>query len=418
MRDSPSMQDLAKRARGASRACARLDAEDRRRILESMAEAIEGASASIVSANATDMEAGRSSGLSNAMLDRLMLNDGRVRGMAQGLRDVAALPDALGEELERIERPNGLVISKVRAPMGVVLMIYESRPNVTADAAGICLKAGSAVILKGGSEAFHSNSAIAEAMIEGGRSAGLPEHAIQLLRTTERADVHELLQMDNQIDLVIPRGGEGLIRAIAEHSRVPVLKHYKGVCHVFVDETADVDMAQEICVNAKCQRPGVCNAMETLLVHQACAEKFLPQIGRAFGEHGVEVRCDPDALSILGAGVPATEDDWREEYLDLICAIRVVSSLDDAIEHINFFGSGHTDAIVTSDKQNAERFLREVDSATVYHNASTRFTDGAEFGKGAEIGISTDKLHARGPCGVEEITTYKYVARGQGQVRT
>ena len=351
------------------------------------------------------------------MLDRLRRDGSRIEAMAAGLRTVAALPDPFGAELGIVRRPNGLVIRKVRVPLGTIAVIYESRPNVTADAAALCFKAGNAVILRGGSEAATSNAAIHDAITAGGRDAGLPDHAIQFVRTTDRAAVRALLRMDEVLDLVIPRGGESLIRAVAEQSRVPVLKHYKGVCHVYVDRTAELDMALAIVVNAKCQRPGVCNAMETLLVHEAIAETFLPRAAALLASEGVEIRGDSVTRRLVPGANPASESDWSEEYLDLILSVRVVDDLQTAIDHIERHGTRHSDVIVTTDDDAARQFTREVDSAAVYVNASCRFTDGAEFGLGAEIGISTDKLHARGPCGIEELTTYKYIIEGTGQVR-
>jgi glutamate-5-semialdehyde dehydrogenase len=351
------------------------------------------------------------------MLDRLALSPTRIEAMAEGVHQVADLPDPLGRLLSETRRPNGLLIRKVRVPLGVLAVIYESRPNVTADAAALCLKAGNAVILRGGSEARRSSRAILEAMVRGGRPADLPPDAVQLLADADHAAVRELLQMDAYVDLVIPRGGEGLIRAVAEHSRIPVLKHYQGVCHVYVDAAADLNMARRIAVNAKCQRPGVCNAMETLLVHRDVAERFLPEVAADLLGAGVELRGDQLVCRLVPQARPAAADDWEREYLDLILSVAVVPDLAAAIDHIERYGSHHTDVIVTEDRRAAERFTRDVDSATVYVNASSRFTDGFEFGMGAEIGISTDKLHARGPCGIEELTTYKYVVEGSGQVR-
>ncbi|MHC5024934.1 MAG: glutamate-5-semialdehyde dehydrogenase [Planctomycetota bacterium] len=409
--------ELGVRARAAARRVAALSPADRARILRAMADGIDEAAATIQTANARDLAAGRAAGLSVAMLDRLTLDPARIAEIARGLRQVADLPDPLNEVLRTIRPENGLVIRKVRVPLGVIGMIYESRPNVTADAAALCFKAGNAVILRGGSEARESNAAIHDAMNDSGLGAGLPEHAIQLITTTDRAAVTALLQLESHVDLIVPRGGEGLIRAVSAQSRVPVLRHYKGVCHVYVDAAADLDMAGRIAVNAKCQRPGVCNAMETLLVHEAIADAFLPDLGRALGERSVEIRGDERTRGLIPGAVAATDDDWAAEYLDLVLAVRVVPDLDAAIDHIERWGSHHSDVIVTADDAAATRFLREVDSATVYHNASSRFTDGAQFGMGAEIGISTDKLHARGPCGVEELTTYKYVIEGSGQIR-
>ncbi len=408
---------LTERAAAAARTLAGLSTDAKNRILQQMASGIVDHDEAIVTANARDLESARAAGLSQAMLDRLTLDHARIEAMAEALRQVAALPDPVGDELRVIHRPNGLVIRKVRVPLGVIVVIYESRPNVTADAAGLCFKSGNAVILRGGSEALCSNVAILEAMLEAGRSAGLPENAIELVQTPDREVVHALLQQEQHVDLVIPRGGESLIRAVAEHSRVPVLKHYKGVCHVYVDRDADHDMAVNIVVNAKCQRPGVCNAMETLLVHDQIAEAFLPGVANELLSRGVELRGDERTCRIVDQAKSAVESDWSEEYLDLIAAVRVVASLDAAIDHIEQYGTHHSDVIVTNDDAAAQRFTRNVDSATVYVNASSRFTDGYEFGMGAEIGISTGKLHARGPCGLEELTTYKYIIQGTGQVR-
>ena len=405
---------MGRRARSAAPRVAGLDAGTRNGVLDAMAAALIESQDSILAANTRDCEAAKAAGLSAALIDRLLLDASRVEAMADGLRQVAALPDPLGVDLTVIRRPNGLIIRKVRVPLGVVAVIYESRPNVTADAAAVCFKAGNAVILRGGSEAAASNAAIHEAMIA---VVCLPADAIQMVPTTDRAAVRTLLGLDQMIDLVIPRGGESLIRAVAEQSRVPVLKHYKGVCHVYVDRAADLDMALAIAVDAKCRRPGVCNAMETLLVHEAVAEAFLPMLGDTMDAEGVELRGDERTRALVPMALPAAEGDWSEEYLDLILAVRVVGDLEAAMRHIDHYGTRHSDVIVTTDDAAARRFTTEVDSAAVYVNASSRFTDGAEFGLGAEIGISTDKLHARGPCGVEELTTYKYVIEGSGQVR-
>lgn len=403
-------------ARIGARALLSMTTAEKNAALRAMADGIRAGSGAICSANALDCEAGRRAGLSDAILDRLLLTPDRVEAIAVALDEIAALPDPVGAILETNNRPNGLVIEKVRVPIGVLLIIYESRPNVTADAAALCFKAGNAVILRGGKEAAQSNRAILDAMLAP-LGDGFVRGAIQLVPMIDRAAVGALLSMAGKIDLVIPRGGEGLIRAVAEQSKIPVLKHYKGVCHVYVDRDADPEMALAIAVNAKCQRPGVCNAMETLLVHRDVAGGFLPRFFEATRPFHVELRGCERTRAILPGALPATEADWKEEYLDQICAVRVVDDLGRAIEHIETHGSHHSDAIVTRDEAAAEQFLREVDSATVYVNASTRFTDGAAFGKGAEIGISTDKLHARGPCGLEELTTYKYVIRGAGQVR-
>ena len=406
--------EMGRRARSAAPDVAGLDAGTRNGVLEAMAAALIESRDAIAAANARDCEAANAAGLSAALVDRLLLDASRIEAMADGIRQVAALPDSLGVDLAVIRRPNGLTIRKVRVPLGVVAVIYESRPNVTADAAAICFKAGNAVILRGGSEAAASNAAICEALTA---VASLPADAVQMIPTTDRAAVRALLGLDRMIDLVIPRGGESLIRAVAEQSRIPVLKHYKGVCHVYVDRAADLDMAVAIAVDAKCSRPGVCNAMETLLVHEAVAEAFLPRLADAMDAGGVELRGDERTRALVPTASPASESDWFEEYLDLILAVRVVGDVEAAMTHIDHYGTRHSDVIVTADPAAARRFTTGVDSAAVYVNASSRFTDGAEFGMGAEIGISTDKLHARGPCGVEALTTYKYVIEGNGQVR-
>jgi glutamate-5-semialdehyde dehydrogenase len=407
------MRLLAERSRDASRALAKLDSDAKNALLRAMADGIEKSAAAIKSANAKDLDAGKKAGLSSAMLDRLTLTDKRISEMAKGVREVAALTDPVGTTISEWTRPNGIRIKKVRVPIGVILIIYESRPNVTADAACLCFKTGNAVILRGGSEAIHSNLAIAEAM----NVPGLPPNSITVVPTTDRAAIDELLKLDDLINLCIPRGGEGLIRAVAEKSRIPVIKHYKGVCHVYVDREADFDMAEKIVINAKCQRPGVCNAIETLLIDERIADKFLPRIAKALTENKVELRGDERTRQLVSNAKPATEDDWYAEYLDLILAVRVVQSVDAAIDHITKYGSAHSDAIVTANKSTAEKFLREVDSSSVFWNASTRLADGAQYGFGAEIGISTDKLHARGPMGLEELTSYKFVVVGDGQVR-
>ena len=382
-----------------------------------MADGLERAAEVIKAANAEDVEAGTRAGLGAAVLDRLMLDDQRIGEMARGVREVAALDDPVGGTIGEWTRPNGIRIKKVRVPLGVVLIIYESRPNVTADAASLCLKSGNAVILRGGSEAFHSSLAIADAMRTGAQACGLPAHSLAVVPTVDRAAVDELLKLDEFINLCIPRGGESLIRAVVERSRIPVIKHYKGVCHVYVDRDADLDMAEQIVINAKCQRPAVCNALETLLVDGKIADRFLPRIGRALAERGVEIRGDDATRRVLSGAHVATESDWYAEYLDLILAVRVVDGVGAAIEHITKFGSAHSDAIVTGNRDTAERFLREVDSSSVFWNASTRLADGGQYGFGAEIGISTDKLHARGPMGLEELTSYKFVVVGNGQLR-
>ncbi len=404
-------------AKAASRELAKLSTRKKNAILEAMAEELDAQRGLIQQENAKDLEAGKTAGLSAAMLDRLELTDARIDGMIKGLRDVAVLNDPVGSEISTWNRPNGLEIKKVRVPIGVIGIIFESRPNVTCDAAALCFKTSNAVILRGGKEAIHSNLAIAKAMQKGGAKKGMPENAIQLIPITDREAVKVMCQMTDYLDLIIPRGGEGLIKAVTEMAHVPVIKHYLGVCHTYIDAAADLSMALKISENAKCQRPGVCNAMETLLVHKDIANEFLPKMGQIFAARGVEIRGDETVCKLIAAAQPATEEDWYAEYLELILAIRVVENTAAAIAHINQYGSGHSDAIVTSDEKAQKEFLAEVDSSSVYVNASTRFTDGAEFGMGAEIGISTDKLHARGPMGLEELTTYKFVITGKGQIR-
>jgi len=408
---------MGKKALKASRELSLLNSDTKNKILLAIADEIEMQKKQIQAENNKDLIAGKENGLSNAMLDRLKLTDTRITGMSSAIREVAELPDPVGEVIKTIDRPNGLEIKKVRVPIGVIGIIFESRPNVTADSASLCFKTSNAVILRGGKEAIHSNRVIAEALQNGGKKAGLPDNVIQLIQSTDRDDVRELVQMDEYVNLIIPRGGEGLIRAVTELAHVPVIKHYKGVCHTYVDNKADLQKALSITINAKCQRPGVCNAMETLLVHKDIAADFLPMAAESLTRMGVELRGDEEARKIVNEMKTATEEDWYEEYLDLILAVRVVSEIKSAIEHINTYGSQHSDAIITESAANRDRFFKEVDSATVYVNASTRFTDGGEFGMGAEIGISTDKLHARGPMGLEELTTYKYIVYGDGQIR-
>jgi len=414
-----SIESMARRARAAALASARLDANQRREALGAMADAIDAHRAEILAANALDLSAADANGVTGAMRDRLRLDEKGVEKVAAAVRDVAAQEDPLGKIEDEIVRPNGLRIGRMRIPLGVIAMIYESRPNVTSDAAALCLKAGNAVILRGGSEAIHSNRAIADAIREGLASSDVPVDAVQLVPTSDRSAIDVLLQQEESIDLVIPRGGEGLIRAVTEKSRIPVLQHYKGVCHVFLDESAPEGRARDIVVNAKVQRPGVCNALETLLVHQSAAERLLPPIAKALVEAGVELRGCPRTIDVLDGMdvVPATEDDWHAEYLDLTLAIRVVDDLEQALDHIARYGSNHTEAIVTDDEANAARFVAAVQSSTVLVNASTRFADGGELGLGAEIGISTSKLHAFGPMGAKELTTRKFVVFGEGQVR-
>ncbi len=409
---------MGDRAVVASRALAQLSARRKNSILEAMAAELETRRAAIQQANALDLEAGRAAGLSDALLDRLLLSEARLDGMIKGIRAVAGLKDPVGQKISKWVRPNGLEILKVRVPIGVIAILYEARPNVTADAAVLCIKTSNAVILRGGKEARHSNQAIADALQAGGARKGLPPHAVQLVATTDREAIRELVQLEGRVDLAIPRGGEGLIRAVTEQARVPVIKHYKGVCHVYVHGSADREMALRIIENAKCQRPGVCNAIEKVLVDASAARDFLPAMAQRLMGRNVELRGDEATRAILPGLKAATEEDWTAEYLDLILAVKVVDGLQAAIDHINRYGSHHSDAIVTADEAAGKEFCQQVDSATVYVNASTRFTDGGEFGLGAEIGISTDKLHARGPMGLEELTTYKYLIHGTGQVRT
>jgi glutamate-5-semialdehyde dehydrogenase len=412
------LENIGRKARTAAHRLATLSSTRKNAILQAMAEGLEKAEDEILAANEKDLDEGRKRGLSEAMLDRLRLDAGRLGKMVQGIREVSVLPDPVGEILAEWTRPNGLRIQKVRVPIGVIGIVYESRPNVTSDAGVLCLKAGNAVILRGGSEAFHSNKAIANILEKSGREAGLPDGALQLVPTTDREAVGAMCRMDRWIDVLIPRGGEALIRRVVEEARMPVIKHYNGICHVYLDRAADPKMAREIVLNAKCQRPGVCNALETLLVHRDLAPTVLPDLAKALRAEGVELRGDEAARALCGdTMLPASEEDWRTEYLALVLAVRVVDSLDAAIEHINEFGSRHTDSIVTADEDAARAFLARVDSATVLWNASTRFSDGGEFGFGAEIGISTDKLHARGPMALAELTTYKYLVFGTGQVR-
>ncbi len=409
--------EMGEKARLAAHKLAIMTSSEKNECLRAMADAIEAESENLKKENAKDLEAGKKAGLSPAMLDRLALTDKVIKSMAKGLRDVAELEDPVGKELGAWIRPNELDIHKVTVPIGVIAIVYESRPNVTVDAAGLCLKAGNTVILRGGKEAIHSNLALAHCLTRASLSRGLPEGVVQLIPWTDRVAVNLMLKMDKYIDLVIPRGGEGLIRTVVENSTIPVIKHYKGICHVYVDSEADMNMALKIVENAKCQRPGVCNAMETLLINKEIAAKFAPKAAEILKKRNVELRGDSEFRKLVPDAKPASEEDWSTEYLDLILSIRIVPSIDAAIEHINMYGSKHSDAIVTKNQMTAKRFLSEVDSAAVYVNASTRFTDGGEFGMGAEIGISTDKLHARGPMGLAELTSYKYIVYGNGQCR-
>jgi glutamate-5-semialdehyde dehydrogenase len=410
-------EDLARRARVASRALATASTAQKNQWLEKTAAILLNRAEDILAANDGDLAATKSSGLSSAQIDRLQLNNDRLQSAAAGLREIANLPDPVGRVLDSSVRPNGLRVEKVGVPLGVIFFIYESRPNVTLDAAGLCVKSGNAVILRGGSEAQHSNAALVGIIQESLKEVGLPADAVQLVANPDRAAVGHLLRLNQWIDLAIPRGGESLIRRVAEEARMPVLKHYKGNCHVYVDRSADLKMAERIVVNAKCQRPGVCNAAESLLVHQAIAEKFLPAMARTLRQRGVELRGCERTRRLVPDAKPATEEDYAAEYLDLIMSVRIVADLDHAIDHIARYGSQHSDAIVTADPEAARRFIAEVDSSAVLVNASTRFNDGYELGLGGEIGISTDKFHARGPCGLQELTSYKYIVYGDGQVR-
>lgn len=411
------IRTIAAESRHASRAVARLSSSEKNDLLLAMAEALVADTRHLVEENAKDLAAAGQKGLSSAMLDRLMLDEGRIRAMADGLREVASLPDPVGEVTRMWKRPNGLMVGKMRIPLGVIGIIYEARPNVTADAAALCLKAGNAVILRGGSEAINSNLAISRILRETMTRAGIPASALSVIPFTDREGVLEMLKQEEFIDLIIPRGGEGLIRFVVEHSKIPVIKHYKGVCHVFVDATGDFDAAEKIIINAKTQRPGVCNAMETLLIHRDIADRFVPRIFAVLSKLGVEIRGDDAFRRFAPDAKVAVEDDWYREFLDLIVAARIVNDLDEAIEHIATYGSLHTEAIVTSDYGNAQRFIREVNSGVVLVNASTRFADGNQLGLGAEIGISTTKLHSFGPMGLEDLTTTKFIVYGEGQVR-
>jgi glutamate-5-semialdehyde dehydrogenase len=411
------VSEIGRQAREASHKLMALDEDQKNRVLNSMADTIESNRKHIRSENLLDVEEGKKNGLSDAMVDRLDLNDKRLSSMIQGVRDIAGLPDPVGRVLKSWTKENGLQFQKRSVPIGVIGMIYESRPNVTADAGALCLKASNAIILRGGSEALRSNRAIADAMLEGGYAAGLPENALQLIPVRDREAVRQLITMDRYVDVIIPRGGEGLIRAVAENATVPVLKHYKGVCHVYVDKAADKDKALDIIVNAKCQRPGVCNAAETLLIDYEIADSWLPRAAEELRNNRVELRGCERTRKLIPGIAEASEEDWGTEYLDLILSVKIVDGVEEAIAHINKYGSGHSDAIISEDKHARQLFSKTVDSAAVYINASTRFTDGAEFGLGAEIGISTDRLHARGPVALEELTTYKYVVTGTGQVK-
>lgn len=411
-------RDVAVRAREASRCLALATGAQKGDWLRRSAEMIRQRMSEILEANERDCAAGRESGSSSAFLERLRLNEPRLESIARALEEVAVLPEPVGEIIDSNVRPNGLLVTRVRVPLGVVFFIYESRPNVTVDAASLCVKSGNAVILRGGKEAHRTNLALAAILIEALDAAGLPRAAVQLVETTDREAVGHFLKLHDQIDLAIPRGGRSLIERVTSEATMPVLKHFDGICHVYVDRSADSEMAERIVVNSKCQRPGVCNAAESLLVHEELAANFLPRIARMLREQGVELRCCPRSRMFIPDARPATDDDFRTEYLDLILSVKIVDSLDDAVDHIEAYGSHHTDAIVTGDLSAAHRFAARVDSAAVLINASTRFNDGGQFGLGAEIGISTDKFHARGPCGLKELTSYKYVVHGNGQVLT
>ena len=409
--------EVARRAQEASAALTNAGGAAKNQFLRQGAALLRARSAELIEANGLDLAAAPRFGLTEAQIDRLRLTPKVIESMAVGLEEVAALPEPIGEVIESSVRPNGLEVLKVRVPLGVVFFIYESRPNVTADAAAICVKSGNAVILRGGKEATHSNRAIADLLAEAAEAAGLPADAVQLVGTTDREAVGHFLSLAEYITVAIPRGGEGLIRRVAAEAKMPVIKHFTGNCHVYIDATADLDMAERITVNAKCQRMGVCNAAESLVVHADVADAFLPRIGRALSERGIELRGDERAVKLLPDALEATEDDFSAEYLGPILSIKVVDSFDEAIRHINRCGSQHTDAIVTTDLAAAREFAGRIDSSAVMINASTRFNDGYQFGLGAEIGISTDKLHARGPCGIKELTSYKYVVYGTGQIR-
>ncbi len=409
--------NICKKAKKASYILARLPTEVKNKALYNMADALEKNAEEILEANKKDVEASRAKGVKEALLDRLILTKSRISKMAQCLREVAELPDPVGEIVKTWTRPNGLIIGQIRVPLGVVAVIYESRPDVTSDATGICLKSGNAVILRGGSDAINSNIVIGKILSEAAISSGIPEGAIQVVPVTERSAALELMKMREYVDVLIPRGGAGLIRAVIENAKVPVIETGTGNCHIYVESDADLDKAVNIIINAKCQRPGTCNAAEKLLVHRDIAQKFLPRIINELRNHGVEIRGCEETRKIVPDVKPATEEDWYTEYLDLIIGIKVVSGLDEAIAHINKYGTKHSDAILTSDFNKALRFIKDVDSAAVYWNASTRFTDGNQYGLGAEIGISTQKLHARGPMSVQHLTSIKYFVLGRGHVR-
>jgi glutamate-5-semialdehyde dehydrogenase len=413
-----TVREMAERARAAARTLAQASAADKNRALNATADALCAEQDRILAANGEDTAAAREHGAADAMVDRLTLTPARISAMADGLRQIAQLPDPVGETLDGWTRPNGLQIQRVSVPLGVIGIIYESRPNVTADAAGLCLKSGNACLLRGGSEALRSNLAIAELLARAAESAGLPRDSVQLIASPDREAARELMRMNGLVDVLIPRGGAGLIQSVIENATVPVIETGTGNCHTYVDGSADLDAALEIVVNAKCSRPSVCNAMETLLVHDVIADEFLPVAAERLRGAGVEIRGCERTREYLPEAIPATEEDWQTEFLELVLAVKVVDGLDDALEHIARYGTRHSEAILTEDYTASQRFLAEVDAACVYVNASTRFSDGFEFGFGAEIGISNQKLHARGPMGLRELTTYKYVVRGSGQTRS
>jgi glutamate-5-semialdehyde dehydrogenase len=418
MNDLPAyVNTVARNARQAATDLTTVNGEQKLRWLNRCAENLVARADEIIAANAKDLAAGEKKGLSSAMLDRLRLTPERLQGVADAVTEIGQLPDPVGEIMDSCKRPNGLLVTKVRVPLGVVFFIYESRPNVTVDAAALCVKSGNAVILRGGSEAFHSNTALYAILREGLTAEGLPPDAVQLVETTDRAAVGEFLGKGDLIDVTIPRGGRSLIERVANEATMPVIKHFDGICHVYIDSTADQQMATDIIINSKCQRPGVCNAAETLLIHKDAAERFWPALAAELQSHGVALRCCARSVERIAGAAPATDEDYATEYLDLILSVRIVDSVEDAAAHIRQFGSAHTESIVTQSLNAAEYFQNHVDSAAVMINASTRFNDGGMFGLGAEIGISTDRFHARGPCGLREIMSYKYVVHGTGQIR-
>jgi glutamate-5-semialdehyde dehydrogenase len=409
--------EKAKKAKVASRALATVSTEIKNSALFKMAKALEHEAAKLISENRKDLIEAEKKGLSKAMIDRLTLNPDRIKAMAEGLREVAALPDPVGEIVRMWRRPNGMEVGRMRVPIGLIGIIYESRPNVTADSAALCLKSGNGVLLRGGSEAVHSNTAIVDVLSKAGAEAGVPGGAISFIENPDRACVMEMLKTNQYVDLIIPRGGEGLIRMVSENSTIPVIKHDKGVCHIYVDSSADLAMASDICFNAKVQRPGTCNAMEAMLVHKDLSRSFLPEVLKRFAEARVEIRGCARTQEIMPGVKAATDQDWDTEYNDLILNVKVVDSMEEAMDHIAAHGSQHSEAIVTSDYQRSRRFVREVDASAVFVNASTRLNDGFEFGLGAEIGISTTRIHARGPMGLEELTSTKFIVLGSGQIR-